>query len=287
MNSVHRTAALPAVGFPIRISPDQSLVSGSPTLFAATHVLLRLLSPRHPSCALGSLVIFSSRFHSSSEAPRRPRSNAVRVNLPLTLLTYCLLSCAYAVVKELSSQPNVGGANRDRTDDIQLAKLALSQLSYGPPGLPKLVGLDRFELSTPRLSSVCSNQLSYRPSSPGHPDCHLQRPFPRFQRPFLLGPSKPDSKPTILSKIANAPFDLVSCPFPRGKGWLLRKEVIQPQVPLRLPCYDFTPVTSHSLGTCLLAVSTVTSGATDSHGVTGGVYKARERIHRGVLIRDY
>jgi hypothetical protein len=32
---------------------------------------------------------------------------------------------------------------------------------------------------------------------------------------------------------------------------LSRKEVIQPQVPLRLPCYDFTPVTSHSLGTCL------------------------------------
>ena len=54
-----------------------------------------------------------------------------------------------------------GGADRDRTDDFQLAKLALSQLSYGPRWL---VGLDRFELSTPRLSSVCSNQLSYRPS---------------------------------------------------------------------------------------------------------------------------
>jgi len=63
--------------------------------------------------------------------------------------------------------------------------------------------------------------------------------------------------------------------------------VIQPQVPLRLPCYDFTPVTKHSLGDCLLAVGTSTSGAFDSHGVTGGVYKARERIHRGVLIRDY
>ncbi len=68
---------------------------------------------------------------------------------------------------------------------------------------------------------------------------------------------------------------------------LFRKEVIQPQVPLRLPCYDFTPVTSHSLGPCLLAVGLGTSGATDFHGVTGGVYKARERIHRGVLIRDY
>ena len=69
---------------------------------------------------------------------------------------------------------------------------------------------------------------------------------------------------------------------------LLRKEVIQPQVPLRLPCYDFTPVTNHTLGACLpCGLSSATSGATDSHGVTGGVYKARERIHRGMLIRDY
>ena len=60
---------------------------------------------------------------------------------------------------------------------------------------------------------------------------------------------------------------------------LLRKEVIQPQVPLRLPCYDFIPVTAHSVGGCLLAVSTPTSATSDSHDVTGGVYKARERIH--------
>ena len=65
------------------------------------------------------------------------------------------------------------------------------------------------------------------------------------------------------------------------------KEVIQPQVPLRLPCYDFTPVINHTVVIDLLAVSLTTSGATYSHGVTGGVYKARERIHRGVLIHDY
>ena len=65
------------------------------------------------------------------------------------------------------------------------------------------------------------------------------------------------------------------------------KEVIQPQVPLGLPCYDFTPVMNHSVVTVLLAVGLATSGATHSHGVTGGVYKARERIHRGILIHDY
>ena len=65
------------------------------------------------------------------------------------------------------------------------------------------------------------------------------------------------------------------------------KEVIQPQVPLRLPCYDFTPVIGHTVVSALLAVKLPTSGAVNSHGVTGGVYKARERIHRDMLIRDY
>ena len=69
--------------------------------------------------------------------------------------------------------------------------------------------------------------------------------------------------------------------------YLPRKEVIQPHLPVRLPCYDFTPLAPHTFGTSPLAVGPATSGADDSGGVTGGVYKARERIHRGVLIRDY
>jgi hypothetical protein len=67
----------------------------------------------------------------------------------------------------------------------------------------------------------------------------------------------------------------------------LRKEVIQPQVLLRLPCYDFTPIMNYTLGGCSLAVSAPTSSATHFRDVTGGVYKARERIHRGMLIHDY
>ena len=63
---------------------------------------------------------------------------------------------------------------------------------------------------------------------------------------------------------------------------VLRKEVIQPQVPLRLPCYDFAPVTALAFGGLVLSVPTPTSGTHSFHGVTGGVYKARERIHRGV-----
>ena len=72
--------------------------------------------------------------------------------------------------------------------------------------------------------------------------------------------------------------------FARSSG-LPRKEVIQPHLPIRLPCYDFTPVICLTLDGWLLAVTSPALGAPNSHGVTGGVYKARERIHRGMLIR--
>ena len=69
--------------------------------------------------------------------------------------------------------------------------------------------------------------------------------------------------------------------------FFLRKEVIQPHLPIRLPCYDFTPVISPAFGSSFLTVRSPASGISDSHGVTGGVYKTRERIHRDILIRDY
>ena len=56
--------------------------------------------------------------------------------------------------------------------------------------------------------------------------------------------------------------------------------LVQLQVPLQLPCYDFVPIAGPTLDGCLLAVSPPASGVTNFHDVTGGVYKARERIHR-------
>lgn len=56
-----------------------------------------------------------------------------------------------------------------------------------------------------------------------------------------------------------------------------RKEVFQPHLPVRLPCYDLAPVTDFTLGRSLRLR---TSGTSSFHGLTGGVYKARERIHR-------
>src|ERR1051326_6628500 len=73
-----------------------------------------------------------------------------------------------------------------------------------------------------------------------------------------------------------------------GGGRLPRKEVIQPHLPVRLPCYDFTPITDPTLDACLPhGVSLAASGVADFRGVTGGVYKTRERIHRGVLTHGY
>jgi hypothetical protein len=113
-----------------------------------------------------------------------------------------------------------------------------------------LVGLVGLEPTTPRLSSVCSNQLSYKPF---------------IALLFIL-------------------FDLTD---KRRHLILPRKEVIQPHLPIRLPCYDFTPVMKPAVVVDPLAVSLTTSGKPHSHGVTGGVYKTRERIHRSILICDY
>ena len=124
------------------------------------------------------------------------------------------------------------------------------------------MGQNRVELLTPALSERCSNQLSYHPA-----------------RHHAAG------KKDILhhAPLAHEPLCSTLCLF----FLFPEKEVIQPHLPVRLPCYDFTPLTGHTLGSGPLAVSLPTSGIPGSDGVTGGVYKARERIHRAVLMRDY
>ncbi len=106
---------------------------------------------------------------------------------------------------------------------------------------------------------------------------------PRSVLTWLLAQqAEPSSRPCRTSLA----FGLLRA-APGGRRLLPRKEVIQPQVPLRLPCYDFTPITIQTLDGSLLAVGSPASGSHRFRGVTGGVYKARERIHRGMLIRDY
>ena len=107
----------------------------------------------------------------------------------------------------------------------------------------------------------------------------------------ILPPKVRDSGREVHGNIPHAQQDKSRCPLSRihesAMTFSLRKEVIQPQVLLRLPCYDFTPIMNHTLEGCLLAVGAPASSTTHFRDVTGGVYKARERIHRGILIRDY
>jgi hypothetical protein len=120
-----------------------------------------------------------------------------------------------------------------------------------------LVGLTRFELVTPRLSSVCSNQLSYRPSpvSPVTPltlsknrSTGTRRSLKSTAAFLRIGPilSKLDRRACQQTRRSPCQIDLLKDPLRDS-----RKEVIQPQVLLQLPCYDFTPITDHTLGVCL------------------------------------
>ena len=120
------------------------------------------------------------------------------------------------------------------------------------------------------------SQLSYTPVLAGLPP-------PSFESPFS-GPSKLNN---VLTGSHYPVLTLDVGTVPWNCSGLHRKEVIQPHLPIRLPCYDFTPVANPTFGSVPIAVRLLTSGITGSHGVTGGVYKARERIHRGMLIRDY
>ena len=99
--------------------------------------------------------------------------------------------------------------------------------------------------------------------------------------------SMPDSSSGLFSLLHLAVYRPEMKRSDFSSRFLPRKEVIQPHLPIRLPCYDFTPVIGLTFDSWLLSVTSLASGAPNSHGVTGGVYKARERIHRGMLIRDY
>ena len=164
------------------------MLSSSPKHFAAGHVLHRLLAPRHPPFALAVLTKISPLGHARIP-PDAPTHAQDAVGLGLGKIFSCQRppeSVTRTPNRPARGRPahqgrsesnhrRPGGADRDRTDDLRLAKPALSQLSYSPISLEKpveparcprkMVGLGRFELPTSRLSGGRSNQLSYRPSS--------------------------------------------------------------------------------------------------------------------------
>ena len=180
------------MGFPHSDMPGSKIAPISPGLFAGCHVLHRLLPPRHPPDALlllhsswqkqtrpktGRSCLSSSGSLSATAQERSDFRHSVSIGIFMptntslfTMSNSAAASAAYPSTG-ISDHPNLGGGERDRTDDLKLAKLALSQLSYAPDrsASRRLVGLARLELATSRLSGVRSNHLSYRPSRPGCP----------------------------------------------------------------------------------------------------------------------
>ena len=117
------------------------------------------------------------------------------------------------------------------------------------------------------------------------PQSALLPSLSRFRLPYASERLRPPAGATsslILHISSFSFFASLRLPAQFPRRVLSRKEVIQPHLPVRLPCYDFVPVTSPTFDSCLLTVSPPASGVTSSHDVTGGVYKARERIHRSM-----
>ncbi len=183
MNSPNADGHSP-VGFPHSEISGSKPVSGSPELIAAIHVLRRLWLPRHPPYALCNLAL--SLRHASSRA----RDSSYEPRHALFVLSWTIrsqdvlkLNVSFPVYSVFNEQRRAGlawatptlpvehavkllcGADRDRTDDLRLAKPALSRLSYSPVWhRASRVGQGRLELPTSRLSGVRSNHLSYWPS---------------------------------------------------------------------------------------------------------------------------
>ncbi len=134
-----------------------------------------------------------------------------------------------------------------------------------------MVGLGRLELPTSRLSGVRSNQLSYRPgacpsqkSSGGRIRCPQlphgpfgpaggEQPQYRKQRFGSAGGAwtKEGIRRRRRGRYPGTPELGEPAELGKPNAGILRKEVIQPQVPLRLPCYDFTPVADLTVVGCL------------------------------------
>ena len=180
MYSGRSTRALPRVGFPIRKSPDQRMVSSFPGLIAAAHVLHRLLAPRHPPCALRHLT----------------RKNT--------------FYCRYGVFKVRVGSSSVMEGARPREDPPAGREAGARSLKTQQRGVR-----GRGRRSSRRARGI--------------------------GRPTIAG--KANERVSAIER-ARTPSGVSAPLFPR-------KEVIQPQLPLRLPCYDFTPIINPTFDGCL------------------------------------
>ncbi len=262
-----RRSGIARSGLPHSEIPGSKRMCRSPRLIAAYHVLHRRPMPRHPPHALTSLI--------NNVSVSRPRPNG-RVGLPQFLRV------------DVKEPPRCrGNSRRRRTSRLvgvtgvepvtsSLSGTRSNQLSYTPYFARRLRlalrrasprsaachpqpkpaprergakdgGGNRVRTGDPKLAKLVLCQLSYAPALRRQ---HSHRPINRSVLPSMTyDPLRIRNGAACASSIARVRARLYS-PDPLSRAWmLLRKEVIQPQVPLRLPCYDFIPVTTHTFGT--------------------------------------
>jgi hypothetical protein len=232
-------------GFPIRKSSDRSSVGSSPRLIAASYVLHRLLVPRHPPCALNNLTtkMLASTVQFSRYGRSRPCHRGARTAKAIRRPT------APPVHPRLQPLVHNSGSGAGLVARGELAP-------SGPNSVPEPATTPKFPFPLRRAV------LGYRGDVPG-----------------LLVSVPPIEHHSGLN-IRTWPWTTRQ---QSRRQTLLRKEVIQPHLPVRLPCYDFVPIAGPTFDDSLpQGVGPPASGVTDFRDVTGGVYKARERIHRSV-----
>ncbi len=246
------------LGFPIRTSSDQRSVDSSPRLIAASYVLHRPLMPRHPPCALKHLQHKNQLFEKSKlhhNNPQTPHTRSLRRNPG----DHCCELMLATTIHESNTTPH----------HQNLGQQHASHHTQWPGKHGPVVS---------KPNSVSGDP---HPRTGTHPKASTTAEA-RF---LSLVVCTRTGSTTDRGPSTDSPADTVTPQSWAGRGFvvLLRKEVIQPHLPVRLPCYDFVPIADPTFdGSLPRGVRPPASGVTDFHDVTGGVYKARERIHRSV-----
>ena len=246
------TGHVSRLGFPIRTSSNHSSVASSSRLIAGSYVLHRLLVPRHPPCALTNLTT---------------DTKDARV--------HC------AVLKQRAETTPHPAPTHHRPHHTHRRGRRPTVHRRGGPR-------ETSPRPFPQDPTACqTTHHQHRRSTP-----HPRHPTRGTQDTEYSPPPAARSQLVDVPPTSNHPGTLIRGwpwtppPTPPGAGrrqTLLRKEVIQPHLPVRLPCYDFVPIASPTFDDSLPpGVGPSASGVTDFRDVTGGVYKARERIHRSV-----
>ena len=246
-------------GFPIRTSSDPRSVDSSPRHNAASHVLHRLPVPRHPPCALKHLQ------HKHKKILGRIRnciSDTQKHHPPKRETAPLASRCSQPLSTNQTPHPTTKAGQQQPPPHRERPH----QRGTSTSGFPHSGRRDSGPVVS-KPNSVSGDFL--RPVFP-HRSARLLCTRP----PSTTGAAHPQIRPGHRTPTVWAGLGLVV---------LLRKEVIQPHLPVRLPCYDFVPIADPTFdGSLPQGVRPPASGVTDFHDVTGGVYKARERIHRSV-----